>query len=473
MSNHRFGLLEGLLLLVVVLWAAGARIAWLTTCTAGGEKQGPIRVQDSTPVLTGLPAETEMRGQSPPHELDALVQNLSDHQWFGMLVPFAAREEITAHSSPGYPWLLAWLAKSPVRIGTLEQTIRWVQVGLGTLAVVFYFLFALWAFRNPLVALLAGLLCAVHPFWILNTTQIDDGVVTTFLLAAAVYLGTRGLLTAGPFASLLFGLALAGLSLVRAPLLPFAIGAMLVFLAQVRRVPHGWRCALLGFLGFVIGLAPWSIRNFRTTGDAVPIVNSSFYHIWMGHNPQATGSVLSEREIVESLAAATGQEVQRLTDDLAKMDQRDRYLLLGRETWKEVRQHPGEVWRRRLWAGLYFVFGQRWFTDRSLCEVEGELSTLPSLLAESYEGVLAGALLLMLSFGFLGWRWSFAWRQESSLAALALILVPLPYLATHAEMLCGPRLPLDGVLLTFAAFALGCFVPGVRAHILAGPFRDR
>jgi hypothetical protein len=35
----------------------------------------------------------------------------------------------------------------------------------------------------------------------------------------------------------------------------------------------------------------------------------------------------------------------------------------------------------------------------------------------------------------------------------------LPYLLSHAESLAGPRLPLDGVLLCFAAYALACCVP--------------
>ena len=48
---------------------------------------------------------------------------------------------------------------------------------------------------------------------------------------------------------------------------------------------------------------------------------------------------------------------------------------------------------------------------------------------------------------------------EAGLAALAVMWIPLPYLLSPAESLTGPRQPLDGVLLTFAAFAIGCLVP--------------
>jgi hypothetical protein len=40
------------------------------------------------------------------------------------------------------------------------------------------------------------------------------------------------------------------------------------------------------------------------------------------------------------------------------------------------------------------------------------------------------------------------------------LFIPLPYLLSHAELLSGPRLPLDGVLLCFAGFAAPPLIPG-------------
>jgi hypothetical protein len=68
---------------------------------------------------------------------------------------------------------------------------------------------------------------------------------------------------------------------------------------------------------------------------------------------------------------------------------------------------------------------------------------------------LAGMLVLAL----VGWRWSYAWRWESFPLALAAFWVPLPYVLGHAEALSGPRMPLDGVLLCFAALALVGLLP--------------
>ena len=63
-------------------------------------------------------------------------------------------------------------------------------------------------------------------------------------------------------------------------------------------------------------------------------------------------------------------------------------------------------------------------------------------------------MLVLLLLAGLGWRWSYAWQRPSMPASLAVVWIPLPYLLSHAEALSGPRLPLDGVLLCYAALWL-------------------
>src|SRR5262249_8949953 len=147
-DQRRFGILDGVLLLLVLAAAAGGRFGYLSTCADAGERAGPLQVQDAPPALTGWP---EMRGHLPPSEVDGLVQNLTEHHWFGGLAPLAGAEEQTAHTSPGYPWLLAWLEAVPFALGPLDQTVRWLQAILGALTAGFYFLFARRAFRSLIV----------------------------------------------------------------------------------------------------------------------------------------------------------------------------------------------------------------------------------------------------------------------------------------------------------------------------------
>jgi hypothetical protein len=81
--------------------------------------------------------------------------------------------------------------------------------------------------------------------------------------------------------------------------------------------------------------------------------------------------------------------------------------------------------------------------------------------------VLEITLLVLVILGLLGWRWTYAWRSSAMPSSLAMIWVALPYILSHAEALSGPRLPLDGVLLCYAAFALACLLPG-RRQLWAG-----
>ncbi len=442
-QERRFGPADLLLWVLVLALAAGARAGYLWGCADSGRSGGPLLVQDR------------------PAELDALVRNLRERGQFAGPAPFAPAEEVTAHVAPGYPYLLSWLARL-VEPEKLHSTVRWVQCGLGALTAGLYFLFARRAFGSLAVATLAGLFGAFHPFWVIDTATVADGTVATFLLALALFLGVRAVQTSGPFASLLFGLALAGLALVRAAMLPFAFVAVAWFLFRSRGLARGWLCGLLAFLGFANGLAPWMVRNYQLFREPVPVVDSAYLHLWVGNNPLADGGPLTDT-MRESAPAAQLEKIPKQTE---------RYARLGGIVREEVRDHPAETLRRRLQAGFAFLCGARWFRDGQLAEhaTPGE-TTMPDWLERSYPVTLQAVLLALLLLGLLGWRWTYGWRFDMMPATLALLWVPLPYLLSHAEALSGPRLPLDGVLLCYAAFALTCLVPGQGRDLLAGPPR--
>jgi hypothetical protein len=185
----------------------------------------------------------------------------------------------------------------------------------------------------------------------------------------------------------------------------------------------------------------------------------------MGNNPRSSGGPLDEK----TLRAALGpQRVEELT---AETNQARRYARLSADVLAEVRGDPGNAVARRLWAGLFFVFGEAWFKDGSLSLPDA--GNMPSWLDEILPGVFYGALLALLLLGVVGWRWTFVWRRQARLATLAAIWVPLPYVLTHAGTLSGPRLPLDGVLICYSAFVLGHLIPGVGRALRRGPEKER
>ncbi len=427
---RRFTLMDGLLLFAVVAAAAGLRAGYLVTCADYARNDSPLRVE------------------TPMPELDSLVHNLKTQQRFALTSPTTGEVEDTAAVSPGYPILMA-AVNHLVDDAALPSTMRWVQCGLGALTAGLYFLFARRAFLSSTVAVLVGLLCAVHPFWIIDTATLADGTTATFLLALSIFLGSKSSQAGGPLSSLLYGISLAALALVRAALLPFAIVGLAWFLWRSRLLVHGWLWALLAFLGLIIGLGSWSFRNWELFNEAVPIVDSTYYHLWIGNNPQATGGPNEDMKAPADPFASPSQRTERDTAFANEM----------RQEWHD---RPIETVRRRLRAGLDFVFGEYWFTKGQLADRTGSEEIEPTWLAWTYPIALEITMLVLLVLGFLGWRWTYGWRASAMPSSLAMFWIPLPYILSHAGALSGPRLPLDGVLLSYTAFALACLLPGGR-----------
>jgi 4-amino-4-deoxy-L-arabinose transferase-like glycosyltransferase len=444
---RRFGPADLLLLLIVLAAAAGARAGYLMQCADNGNRDGPLRVQEAP-----APAPGQDRD-----ELKTLIDNVKEDFAFVSSAPFASEPEVTAHVAPGYPYLLGLLAQQ-LPADQFAFTVRWVQVGLGSLTAVFYYLFARRAFRSLLAGTLAGLFAALHPFWVIEVANFSDATLASCALGFCLLLGSQAGEKGGALKSLLLGASLAGLALVRAAYLPFAFVLLIWFLLRSRTLRLGWLCALCAFLGFGTALAPWTIRNYQDFDEPVPVVTSTYLDLWVGNNPNATGGPATEK-IWRGAPTADLKQIHK---------QPERYNALGRYVADEVKANPIPTVQRRVNAALYFLLGERWFADGQVAEVTGTSDTMPEWLKDSYQGVLTGVLAGMLFLGFLGWRWSYGWRWESVPAALAVMWVPIPYILGHAGALSGARLPLDGVLLCYAAFALCCAVPGVGGHLLAG-----
>jgi 4-amino-4-deoxy-L-arabinose transferase-like glycosyltransferase len=436
-----FGFTTFLGLLLVVAAAAGVRAWYLWAATESG---------------TAAPALLVQSDSKEQAELDSVLRNLDQQRTFSGRAPLAEQDEPTAHMAPGYPWLVSSLARLG---GDAAPLVRWLQCGLGALTALCYFFFARRAFFSNGVALLAGLLCAVYPFWVFATAEIADGVLASFLLSACLALGTRGSQAGGAFTSLLFGLTLAALAMVRAALLPFALVTIIWFLWRCRHFRWGWFVGLLSLLGFANGLAPWVVRNYRVFSTPLPVVDSAYLHLWMGNNEKATGAGLDESTLRASLSK------NRLGELLGESNQARRYGTLGKDVLDEIRSDPVAAWGRRLQSAQAFLLGQIWH-DHSLqlgvVQEDDDVGTPPQWLSDNFELLLLASLVLLLTLAFLGWRWTYAWAWHCRMATLAAFWIPLPYVLSHAEFLSGPRLPLDGVLLCYAAYAVCVLLPGFQ-----------
>ncbi|MGF1578794.1 MAG: ArnT family glycosyltransferase [Gemmataceae bacterium] len=401
-------------------------------------------------------------------DLDLLVYHMNKSDRFASIPPLPRNAETgpieeTAHLAPGYPWFCALLLRFGINLILVQAVLGAITAGL-------YYAFARIAFRNMVVSVLAGLLCALHPFWIVNTGEIADGVLTSFLLGVCLVLGVAAQRSGHFLVGLLYGVALAGLSLVRAIMLPFSLVGLLWLLGRCRAERKTWLCPLLAVLGFVNGLALWSVRNYQVFDkEIVPISTGTYLHVWMGNNPNATGVSMSFAEIEQTLTTERVEVLQQ-------MPQSKRFDELAHDAVEYVRTHPTETVKNRIRTTGYFFFGKAWFTGEtdnpasdqngtSTSQDDPEVNAVWSWVHGNSPLIVHSMLLGMLALGFLGWRWTHGPHTQTGLAALALVWIPLPYILSHAENYFGPRIPLDGILLTFGAFAIGCLIPGLRGKL--------
>jgi len=195
----------------------------------------------------------------------------------------------------------------------------------------------------------------------------------------------------------------------------------------------------------------------------IPIVDSAWLHLWMGNNPAANG-VVPDADVMKS---TLGEE--RYHNLTGMSSQPQRYQTLAQDVVDYVADNPAQAVKQRIWSGLYFVMGEAWFSSPLPGQNLSASGHVPDWLTANYQVIVNSVLLGILLLGLLGWRWTQSWRMRTGLATLAIIWIPLPYLLSHAETLWGPRLPLDGLLLCFTAFAIVYMIPGLRGRLAEGP----
>jgi hypothetical protein len=183
-----------------------------------------------------------------------------------------------------------------------------------------------------------------------------------------------------------------------------------------------------------------------------------YLHLWYGNNPQATGG-----EPTESMVHALPQEKREELEKVPAAEQPRRYNKLARPVLDWAWDNKTKALSRRVDAFDRFLMSERYFTHGQLAAPTGDGEPIGGM-----QGLLLGTLVAMLGLAFVGWRWGYAWRKQSMPASLVVLWLPLPYILGHAEALHGARLPLDGVLLTFAAVTLVGLVPGVGTRLREG-----
>ncbi len=232
---------------------------------------------------------------------------------------------------PGYPYFLGAVYRLT---GDSRTAVRLAQALLGAITAVL----AAELTRRTIsarVGLACGLLVAVLPTHVLYSSLLMSEVLFTFLIVLAMLLAVAG---GGWRRSLLTGLVLGAAALVRGHAVVLAVPIVVWWLvaSRIRIADRRAAVATLSALagGFVLMLAPWTIRNAVQLHEFQPGSTNLGITLWTGNNPDATGAVM----------IAPVADFERETRDLAEPEREVRFDALARDAaLRYIVHHPAET----------------------------------------------------------------------------------------------------------------------------------
>ena len=373
---------------------------------------------------------------SPDHgqfgaEMGWVARSLALGQGFSS--PFFPRTGPTALVPPLFPYLLAQIfrlfgiysAKSVLVILSLDSLFSALT------CIPIYLSLKYAAGERP--AQLAGWIWAIYPFAIyFSGAQVWDYALTSLLFACCFCLGQRLHLQQRFRAWLGFG-ALCGIATLSNP----SILSQFPFLLLIAlwRLRHAGRSVLLravvAFVGLIIIVAPWAVRNDRMMGAASPIRDGFWLEFWAGNTGDTSASNPAWAHPASNPIEMRMFESEGETAYLAHKQAR---------AVSFVRSHPFRFAavsvRRaaRFWTG-FWSFRHAYLRSEPL--------DIPNVF---FCTCITGLMVQGM------WLWWKIDRDHASPYLVTLITFPLPYYFTHSSM--DYRQPIEPQIVILVAVCL-------------------
>ena len=322
-----------------------------------------------------------LRSHEVPHstyEHGEIASNLLAGR--GFAVKFLGADGPTSQQAPAYPILVA-AAYAMGGVGT-PRALLMLELGqavLGGILVGFVVMLASEvAPGRPRLAILAGMIVAVHPTLVYAATHVQVASLAAMFLAGCLALAYRAGRTGTSLDAVLAGGCL-GLLALSDPILGLVAPGM----AWAIAIGRGWRQSgrLIGLIGILAGLcvAPWIVRNARVHGEFVPIKSSFGYAFWQGNCALSEGTDKVVRPSVERLLDRQSSSLRDLNStlwkarheagylddialtqvdyrELAAVSEPERSRKLFRRALLDLQAEPGRYARLCLRRIRYFVF---------------------------------------------------------------------------------------------------------------------
>ncbi len=329
----------------------------------------------------------------------------------------------SAFLAPGYPLLIAAIFRI---LGAFSPAsaiaIMLLQAGFGVFTVWIVVRIAAREF-GPLTANIAGAFLAVGLPFLWLPAVFWDTSLCLLLLAISLALALRCARQPTHANWAFIGIS-ACITLLINPSLALTLAALFLWtLYQARR--SSLLHPLLAVLLLLAIYSPWPIRNARVLHAFIPLRSNLGFELWKGNRP---GAAAIDDAVIYPVFNRAEFDAYAAQGEVAYMRAKS---TLGRQ---EIEAHPDAFLRLTLRR-----FARYW---------TGTGSEPPAPILAAHE--IATTLLALLGFAFLvrARRFSLA-----ILLALPLLLFPLPYYITHAELRF--RILLEPVTTLLAAHAVG------------------
>jgi hypothetical protein len=185
-------------------------------------------------------------------------------------------------------------------------------------------------------------------------------------------------------------------------------------------------------LVFMIGLVPWTIRNYRVFGKFIVLRSNFGLELWLGNNPEVTDTWSPTLHPNDSHAEA---EKYKQMGEIAFMAEKQR------EAFTFIRSHPADT--------LRFMF--RRFVNNWLAITDSPADMWAS--SPLYFKAFIVMNFLLSLFTMLGAL--FAYRLNSDEAfpyAMVILVFPLIFYLTHSSL--RYRFPMDPIMMILAAYGV-------------------
>jgi len=196
---------------------------------------------------------------------------------------------------------------------------------------------------------------------------------------------------------------------------------------------------------FAIGLAPWTIRNYRAFGKIIVLRSNLGLELWLGNNPNVPDTWSPWLHPNDSREEA---EKYKQMGEIAFMAEKER------EAFQFMRTHPEDT--------LHFMF--RRFVNNWLAITDNPSDAWSS--SPLYLKAFIVLNFLLSLFTMLGTLFAYRDRRTEAIPYVAVVLVfPLVFYLTHSSL--RYRFPMDPVMMVLAAY--GVAYPIFQLHERTSP----